>query len=177
MRVPPATCVVLALFFVPTSLSQGRASNAWVPSSVGAESLLTPLVGTWHFDMYSADRHDPVTSGQREMRLMSDSTKLAWTETFRGRSDIGTGILGYNAATNAYYVLGVYTHEPNPVVLTGRADPSTRSITFDPAPTNPGLAKAGIFEASTLRLIDANDFEWVASDGSWRTVFSRARGS
>src|SRR5882762_4446516 len=96
MRVPPATCVVLALFFVPTSLSQGRASNAWVPSSVGAESLLTPLVGTWHFGMYSADRHDPVTSGQREMRLMSDSTKLAWTETFRGRSDIGTGILGYN---------------------------------------------------------------------------------
>ncbi len=176
MRAPPATYVVLALFLVPTSLSQGRASSARVPSSVGAESLLTPLVGTWHFDMYSADRHDPVASGQREMRLMSDSTKLAWTETFRGRSDTGTGVLGYNAATNAYYVLGVYTHEPNPVVLTGRADPSTRSIAFDP-PTNPRLAKAAIFEASTLRLIDANDFEWLASDGSWRTVFSRVRGS
>src|SRR2546427_9898981 len=75
----------------------------------------------------------PVTSGQRQMRLLGDSTKLVWTESFDTKSDTGTGILGYDSAKGVYYVLGAYTHEPHPMVQIGRADGSGRTIRFGPA--------------------------------------------
>jgi len=123
-----------------------------------------------------------------KMRLLSDSTKLAWTETpvdrpHRGtsvqgyrtaanvdQSHAGSGFLGYNAATDAWYVLGAYAHEPNPVVLVGRADRSGRTLMFDPLEIT---SRPGTYVSSELRLIDAEHFEWVASDGGWRAVFTR----
>jgi len=109
------------------------------------------------------------------MRLLSDSTKLVWTESFDTKSDTGTGILGYDSAKDVYYVLGAYTHEPHPMAQIGRADGSGRAILFDPASGN--LEIPGLFVASELRLVDATHFEWVASDGRWRVVFTRIGSS
>jgi len=116
-----------------------------------------------------------VASGQRELRLLRDSTKLVWTESFDTKSDTGTGILGYDSAKRVYYVLGAYTHEPHPTVLIGRADESGRTILFDPAAGN--LETPGVLIASEFRLVDIAHFEWVASDGRWRVVFTRIGGS
>ena len=165
---------ILALFFLPTVLLKyGTARNASPPSMAAAGELLQTLAGTWQFQMYAAGRTDPIASGERVMHLMSDSSKLAWSETFVGQRDTGTGVLGHNATTGAYYMLGVYTHQPNPIVLVGRLDPSAGTIAFDPPPTTLGLAHPGIFTASVLHLIDANRFEWRAADGSWQVVFMR----
>ena len=175
MRAPPIMHVIVALLLSPSAVvGQARNSNTSLPSTDKAAGFLTRLAGTWRFEMYAAGQRGPVASGQREMRLMGDSTKLAWTETFDSRSDTGVGILGHNAATDAWYVLGAYTHEPNPVVLIGRADHSAHTVTFDAAPSDVGLARLGTFVASELRLIDVNHFEWVSTDGRWRTVFTRA---
>ena len=35
------------------------------------------------------------------------------------------------------------------------------------------MASPGTFVRSEVRLIDADHFGWVASDGSWRAVFTR----
>lgn len=174
MRISRTSYAILALFFVPTfPVRHGTAGNGSPPSRVAAGELLRALAGTWQFRMYSAGRTDPIASGERVMHLMSDSTKLVWSETVVGQADTGTGVLGHNTATGAYYMLGVYTHRPNPVVLVGRLDPSVRTIAFDPAPTSLGLARSGTFTASILHLIDENRFEWRAADGSWQAVFTR----
>ena len=174
MRISRTHYAILALFFLPAFLlKNGTARHASQPSVVAAGELLQTLAGNWKFQMYAAGRTDPVASGERVMQLMSDSTKLAWSETFAGQRDTGTGVLGHNSTTDAYYMLGVYTHQPNPIVLVGRPDSSAGTIAFDPTPTNLGLAHPGIFTASVLHLIDQNRFEWRAADGSWRVVFTR----
>ena len=156
-------------------VSQARPVNASLLSSVRPQAVLAELSGLWHFDLYTSSRTSPVTSGQRQMRLLSDSTKLVWTESFDTKSDTGTGILGYDSAKDVYYVLGAYTHEPHPMAQIGRADGSGRAILFDPASGN--LEIPGLFVASELRLVDATHFEWVASDGRWRVVFTRIGSS
>src|SRR3989442_15936139 len=57
------------------------------------------------------------------------------------------------------------------MVQIGRADGSGRTILFDPATGN--LEIPGLLVASELRLVDTAHFEWVASDGRWRVVFTR----
>jgi hypothetical protein len=107
------------------------------------------------------------------MRLWSDSTKLTWTETFIGEPKTGTGVLGYNTATGAYYLLGALERQPSPMILIGRADSSGHALVFDAGSTDIRVARPAIYARSELRLVDANHFEWVTFDGSWRGVFNR----
>ena len=163
--------IVVALLITPASLAgQARESTEPLPLSAEPRRLIPMLAGTWRFNIYSSTNSDPVSSGQRVMRLLSDSMKLAWTETFVGRADTGTGVFGYNSATAAYYVFGAYTDETDPFVLTGRADGSGDTILFDPLE---GLGRGGNLIASSFRLIDPQHFEWIASDGRWRAIFTR----
>jgi len=172
MKAPARYLIIVALLTLPGFLvAQTPQSNESLP--ITPERLLAVLAGTWHFDEYSEGSPGPVGSGQREMRLSADSMKLIWTESFVGRSDNDTGILGYNSATGAYYVLGALTHEPSPMILIGRADRSGRAVVFDVASTDIRLAKRGIYVTSELRLLDADHFEWGASDGRGRVVFNR----
>jgi len=169
-------CVTAAASLGPSPLvSQARTSRASLPSNPRPQATIAHLAGLWHFDLYTSSQTRPVTSGQRQMRLLSDSTKLVWTESFDTKSDTGTGILGYDSAKGVYYVLGAYTHEPHPMVQIGRADGSGRTILFDPATGN--LEIPGLLVASELRLVDTAHFEWVASDGRWRVVFTRIGSS
>ena len=156
-------------------LSQALTSNASLVTTPQPRAVIAGLAGNWRFDLYQLGHTSPVASGQREMRLLRDSTKLVWTESFDTKSDTGTGILGYDSAKRVYYVLGAYTHEPHPTVLIGRADESGRTILFDPAAGN--LETPGVLIASEFRLVDIAHFEWVASDGRWRVVFTRIGGS
>jgi hypothetical protein len=166
-----AHAIVVALLIAPASLAgQVRKSTERVPLSAEPRSLISMLAGTWRFNIYSSTNTDPVSSGQRVMRLLSDSMKLAWTETFGDRADTGTGVFGYNSATAAYYVFGAYTDETDPFVLTGRADGSGDTILFDPLE---GLGHGGNLIASSFHLLDPQHFEWIASDGRWRAVFTR----
>ena len=171
MKARSVTYLIVALLALPSLLpSQAVVSNAPPLSNGGVEALMMTLAGKWRFDVYSGGHSVPVASGQREMRLLEDSTKLAWTETFVDPPRAGNGVLGYNAATGTWYVLGSYSHEPDPLVLIGRADPKGRSLVFDPVKTT---SRSGTFVSSELRLVDAEHFEWVASDGGWRIVFTR----
>ncbi len=166
-------CYLVAAFVVLPRLlvAQIVQSNEPIPSR--PQGLLALLAGTWHFDLYSQASNGPVASGQREMRLLADSMKLTWRETVVGRSETGAGILGYNAATGAYYLLGAIEHEPSPMILIGRVDRSGHTVVFDVASADIRLAKPGIYVTSELRLVDADHFEWVTSDGRGRGVFNR----
>ncbi len=168
----PACYLVAAFVVLPGLLvAQTSQSNKSLPST--PQGFLALLAGTWHFDLYSQGYDGPVASGQREMRLLADSMKLTWSETVIGRSEPGAGILGYNAATGAYYQLGAVEHEPSPMILIGHADRSGHAVVFDVASTDTRLAKPGLYVTSELRLIDPDHFEWVTSDGRGRGVFNR----
>ena len=165
---------VFALFVFPSLVTgQRQAASSSLAQAVRSETLLSSLAGTWRFQMFSADRADPVGTGQRVMQLMSDSTKIAWSETRDGQSDIGTGILGHNSNTGTYYLLGTYTHDPNPIVLVGIVGDSNRTIAFEPVPSTFGFTPAGVFTTSELRFVNANTFEWIAADRSWHVLFTR----
>ncbi len=154
-----ACYLVAALVLLPRFvLGQAGQSNRSLPST--PQGFLALLAGTWHFDLYSQGYHGPVASGQREMRLLADSMKLTWSET-------------YNTATGAYYQLGAVEHEPSPMILIGRVDRSGNTVVFDVASTDARLARPGIYVRSELRLIDPDHFEWVTSDGRGRGVFNR----
>ena len=166
-------CYLVAAFLALASplVAQAGQSDRSLPST--PQGLLGLLAGTWHFDLYAQGSTGPIASGQREMRLWADSMKLTWTETFVGQSKTGTGILGYNAATGAYYVLGALERQPSPMILIGRADSSGHAVVFDAGSTEIRVARPGVYTTSELRLIDADRFEWVTLDGSWRGVFNR----
>lgn len=66
-----------------------------------------------------------------------------------------------------------YNHDPDPLVLLGRVHEPGRTVIFAPAAIELRLARPGTFTSSELRLIEANAFEWVAGDVSWRIVFTR----
>ena len=185
MKARSISQVIATLLALPSLLvSQARVSNvstlgffadtlarrtpSW--NAGGVQALVTALEGKWRFEVFSPNQTAPIASGQREMRLLDDSTKLAWTETSIGQSSVGNGVLGYNYATGAWYVVGAYTHEPDPVVLVGRADSSGHVLVLDPVEiTN----RPGPFVSSELRIVDTNQLEWVASDGRWRILFTR----
>ncbi len=168
----PARYVIAACLALP-SLVVAQASHSSRSLPRTPQELLGLLAGTWRFDVYSHGSTGPVASGQREMRLWGDSVKLTWTETFIGEPKTGTGILGYNTATGAYYVLGALERQPSPMILIGRADSSGHTLVFDAGSTDIRVARPGIYTTSEMRLIDADRFEWVTLDGSWRGVFNR----
>src|SRR2546425_597491 len=100
MKRSSVTSLLAAFLTLPSVLvSQTGTLKTPVTRISGVETVLIALEGTWHFDLYSRGNTLPIASGEREMRLLSDSTEL--------------------------------------------------------------------------RLVDAEHFEWVASDGRWRAVFTR----
>ena len=156
------SCLVAATCVVSSPLvSQVHTSDASAPSAPRPQAVIAGLAGVWHFELFQPGRKNAVAAGQRRMRLLSDSTKLVWTESSETTSDTGTGILGYDSAKDLYYVLGAYTHAPHPMVLLGRADGAAHTILFDQAAGN--LETPGLLVQSELRIVDASHFEWVAS--------------
>jgi hypothetical protein len=189
MKRPSIIHLIAPVLTLPTLLaSQAGVSRAPLSSPDSVKAVMIALAGTWQFALYSSDRTVPVASGQREMQLFGDSTKLAWTETLVGQavgttsslgylpqpnldqSHVGGGFLGYNASTGDWYFLGAYTREPDPIVLIGRADSSGRGFLFR---LLEATSRPGTFVSSELRLVDTGHLEWVASDGRWRAVFTR----
>ena len=176
MNTRSVNSVIAAVFVLSGPLSsQARTSGASRQPVPEPHRIIAQLAGTWRFEIYVSGRATPMATGQRQMRLLGDSAKLLWTETFDTRSDTGTGVLGYDSSKGDYYLLGAYTHEAHPVVQVGHSGSSGRTVVFDSTPSD--VAPRGVFIASELRLIDNTRFEWVATDRSWRALFTRISGS
>jgi hypothetical protein len=138
-------------------------------------AFIKELAGAWRFAVYHTGNPKAVATGRRDMRLMADSLKLVWTETFDTTPNDGSGILGYDAAKGTYFVVGAYANTQAPFLLVGQVDSAGHSVTFRPIPNTPSLGSAeGELIDSELHLVDAQHFEWTAYDGRWRVVFTRA---
>ena len=172
---PLSLCVLASAMLLGSApvASQERASGPASPAA--RRALIKELAGAWRFAIYHPGDPNAVATGRRDMRLMADSLKLVWTETFDTTPNGGTGILGYDAAKGAYFVVGAYANTQAPFLLVGQVDSAGRTVTFRPIPNTPSLSSAdGALIDSELHLIDAQHFEWTAYDGRWRVVFTRA---
>src|SRR5437879_80712 len=79
MKRSSVTSLLAAFLTLPSVLvSQTGTLKTPVTRISGVETVLIALEGTWHFDLYSRGNTLHIASGEREMRLLSDSTKLAW---------------------------------------------------------------------------------------------------
>ena len=153
--------------------SQERASGPGSPAA--RRALIKILAGDWRFAVYHPGNPKAVATGRRDMRLMADSLKLVWTETFDTTPNGGSGILGYDAGKGTYFVVGAYANTQAPFLLVGQVDSAGQSVIFRPIPNTASLSNAeGALIDSELHLVDAEHFEWTASDGRWHVVFTRA---
>jgi hypothetical protein len=162
------------------AIAFGASAAAASASAQGISDIRAPaprialqqLAGTWSFAVYQSAGEAPVATGRREMRLLADSLKLAWTESYDGRPATSDGFLGYDERAGTYYLLGVQSGDPAPMFLVGRAEEG--AIRFDPAKSPAGIGnRPGVFVASDVRVVDRAHFEWTAVDGRWRVEFTR----
>lgn len=139
--------------------------------------MIPQLAGTWSFEMFVRGRDYPFAKGQREMRLVADSTKLLWTDEFDGTSTTGAGLLGYDERFAAFYLMSVQTDHSTPTFILGYRRDGT--VVWDPARTSEiwDDQRLGTYIVSELRLIDADHFEWVAVNGAWRVEYARVGGA
>jgi hypothetical protein len=154
------------------ALATAPAAAQGPPATADAKTVMAQLAGIWQFAVYQPGRSTPVTTGRRDMRLLADSLKLAWDETFDDRPADGSGLLGYDAGADAFYLMGVQAGTRSPMFLVGHA--GNGAIQFDPATSPTGLAnRPGVYVASSVRIVDRDHFEWLAADGRWRVEFTR----
>jgi hypothetical protein len=167
----------LAITAIALAVASGSVAGQGPSQSVRPHDLIPRLAGTWSFEMFVRGRDYPFGKGQREMKLLADSTKLLWTDKYDGSPLTGAGLLGYDERFSAFYLMSVQTNQSTPAFILGYSKDST--IVWNPARTaeiwdDQGL---GTYIVSELRLIDADHFEWVAVNGAWRVEYARVRGT
>ena len=162
--------VIVVATTVGGSVSPLRTAST---DSATGSSAIVRLAGSWSFVVYTADAPDtPVATGRREMTLLADSLKVAWTESYDARSGTSSGFLGFNPRARKYYLMGVSSNRPDPMYLVGTA--TAAGIEFHPRQSPGGVGnRPGLYIASELRMIDDDHLEWRAVDGRWRAVFRR----
>lgn len=142
-------------------------------ATTAAKETLVALAGSWTFAVYQPGHAAPVRRGHRDMRLLADSLKLMWRDTYVGRADTALGFLGYAPPSSSYYLMGVSGRAPDPMYLVGTR--TATGLEFDPATSPSGVGNPrGVFLASQVHVVDANHFEWRAADGRWWVEFTRA---
>ena len=140
-----------------------------------APIVLSQLVGTWTFEMFVPGRDYPFAKGQREFRMMEDSLKLSWTDDYEGTSADGAGFLGYDSRHRAYYLMGVQSGQPTPLLLLGTAAGDTIHFNADEA-IGPYRNPPGLYVSSELRMLGPDRFEWIMNGAGWRAEFTRQGG-
>jgi hypothetical protein len=169
-----AAAVILALACSAATLP------AQLPDSVAHEQaarlLLRRLVGTWSFEWRSAQGVG--ATGTRQYRVLPDSLRVVWDETYAGSRRTGHGALWYHPRIQRFFYSGLYAPPVAAMFLTGRFDASGTTVTFDllpvgsdSIPLNEGLVR------SRMHAADSERHTWARFDNAWVVTFRRHLGS
>jgi hypothetical protein len=169
-----AAAVILAL---PCS---GASLPAQLPDSVAREQaarlLLRRLAGDWSFEWRSADGVG--ATGTRRYRVLPDSLRVVWDESYAASRRTGHGALWYHPRAQRFFYSGLYAPPVAAMFLTGRFDLSATTVTFDllsvandSIPLNEGLVR------SRLHVPDSDRHTWARWDNAWVVTFRRHSGS
>jgi hypothetical protein len=167
---PLAAPLIVALASTAAVLHAQPADSAAHERS--ARLLLQRLAGNWAFEWRSAD--GPGATGKRQYRLLPDSLRVVWDETYNNSRQTGHGALWYHPRAQRFFYFGVYAPSMASILLTGRLEPSGTAVTFDllpierdSIPFNEGLVR------SRLRVSDADGHTWARWDDAWVVKFRR----
>jgi hypothetical protein len=161
------TCSVATLLAqLPDSVAHERA----------ARLLLQRLAGNWTFEWRSPDGVG--ATGTRQYRVLPDSLRVVWDETYDVSRRTGHGALWYHPRAQRFFYFGLYAPTVAAMFLTGRFDASGISVTFDllpvandSVPLNEGLVR------SRLHVADIERHTWARWDNAWVVTFRRNSGS
>ncbi len=156
------------------SLSAQQADSA--AQEQAARAFLRRLAGEWSFEWRSAD--GPGSTGTRHYRLLSDSLRVVWDETYATSRQNGHGALWYHPRAQRFFYFGLYAPPVAAMLLTGRLDASRTTVTFDllpvaidSIPLNESLVR------SRLQLADSARHIWARWDNAWVVTFRRRSGA
>jgi hypothetical protein len=174
---------MIASFLTAASLMVALGSSAGTlhaqrPDSAAHERaarlFLKRLAGDWAFEWRSRD--GPGATGTRQYRVLPDSLRVVWDETYNNSRQIGHGVLWYHPRVQRFFYFGVYAPSMASMLLTGRFEPSGNAVTFDllrlqndSIPLNEALVR------SRLRVSDADGHIWARWDNAWVVNFRRPR--
>jgi hypothetical protein len=168
-----ASLIVVLSFSARTLLAQRPDSAA---HERAARVLLERLAGEWAFEWRSPD--GPGATGTRQYRVLPDSLRVVWDETYNNSRQTGHGVLWYHPRAQRFFYFGVYAPSMASMLLTGRLAPSGTVVTFDllpggndSIPLNEGLVR------SRLRVSDAVVHTWARWDNAWVVSFRRVSRS
>lgn len=153
---------------------------AQLPDSVAREQaarvFLRRLVGKWSFEWRSAD--GPAASGTRQYRLLSDSLRVVWDETYVTSRQTGHGALWYHPGAQRFFYFGLYAPPVAAMMLTGRFDASGTTVTFDLLPVASDSIPINVsLVRSRLQVADSGRHVWARWDNGWVVTFRRLAGN
>ena len=155
-------------------------SAAQLPDSVAREHaarlLFRRLAGDWRFEWRSADGVG--ATGTRQYRVLSDSLRVVWDETYAASRRTGHGTLWYHPRERRFFYFGVYAPPVAAMLLTGRFDASGATVTFDLLPVSgDSIPLNESLVRSRLRVPDGDGHTWARWDNAWVVTFRRTSGS
>lgn len=156
----------------------GRAASPAAPAASPAShaqparGILATLVGRWRFEIRFAGNYNGAAdaTGTRVIQTLFDDVRVEWTEAFDHSPLQGQGIVGFDPSTDRFFWSAVYSAGSTPELLTGTLDDAQPTIAFRAVGGG-----ADSTSASTMTLVDADHFIWVAPDRAWRAVYTRER--
>lgn len=141
-----------------------------------ARLLLQRLAGNWSFEWRSADGAG--ATGTRQYRVLPDSLRVVWDESYAASRRTGHGALWYHPRAQRFFYSGLYAPPVAAMLLTGRFDRSGTTVTFDllsvandSIPLSEGLVR------SRLHVPDGDRHTWARWDNAWVVTFRRHSGS
>ena len=169
-----AAALIAALTCAATTLRAQRPDS--VAHEQAARLFLRRLAGTWSFEWRSADRVG--ATGTRQYRVLPDSLRVVWDESYAASPRTGHGALWYDPRVQRFFYSGLYAPPIAAMWLTGRFDRAGATVTFDllrvgsdSIPLNEGLVR------SRLHVPDAERHTWARWDNAWVVTFRRHSGS
>ena len=122
-----AAALIAALTWGSPTLAAQRSDSA--AHEQAARLLLQRLAGTWSFEWRSADGAG--ATGTRQYRVLPDSLRVVWDESYAASRRTGHGTLWYHPRAQRFFYFGLYAPPVAAMLLTGRFDRLGTTVTFD----------------------------------------------
>jgi hypothetical protein len=170
MRAHRVVWTALAMLSVAATTAAAQAATG---DTRAPAALLASMVGTWRVETVPASGEPRLVVGSRTFSPGIDDLTLRWDEVHRGGA-YSEGYLGYDAASERFYLLAVQSDEAARVtILSGTPSEDGSTIHWTPVRIDsaPGAASEEMIDS--IMTLTQRSILWIARDDRWAFEFVR----